>query len=455
MVKRSSWCVAAVAAVVVAGGCGKRGAPLAPIIRIPATIDAIQAQRAGSDVFITLTVPAKNIDSSIPVDIGRVEVLGYTGRTPPPRAQWYALGDLVATIPVVPPPIDTAAGATPAPPPDPGVTPKGATPGMIITVLDTLTREKLVQGRVDEAPPVRRARAPLTPVVTAPQPDVLRRFYIAIAFSSRGRPGPPGTATEFPLVEVPAPPAFVRTPYTESLVFVEWPPSGGLLGYLFDQSLAPEDVPLDASLEPILTPPVPVPGAAAPAAAALTIPAGPVHYNLYREVAPDPLALPDETGPTPWNMPRSAPLNAYPLDAMTFTDPVEFDRERCYVVRAFRGVAPNVLEGSASEPACVTPTDIFPPAPPARLVAVADEGGISLIWEPNGEPDLAGYLVLRGDASDATLQPLTPTPIVEPRFRDAHTTAGKKYMYAVVAVDSHLPVPNVSAESARVEETAR
>jgi hypothetical protein len=86
---------------------------------------------------------------------------------------------------------------------------------------------------------------------------------------------------------------------------------------------------------------------------------------------------------------------------------------------------------------------------------VADEGGISLIWEPNGEPDLAGYLVLRGEASDATLQPLTPTTIVEPRFRDTHTSSGKKYVYAVVAVDSHLPVPNVSAESARVEETAR
>jgi len=33
---------------------------------------------------------------------------------------------------------------------------------------------------------------------------------------------------------------------------------------------------------------------------------------------------------------------------------------------------------------------VFPPAAPARLVAVADEGGISLIWEPNGEPDVAG-----------------------------------------------------------------
>jgi hypothetical protein len=447
-------------AIVLAIGCGKKGPPLAPIIRIPAAIDKIQAQRAGGDAFITLTVPDKNIDTSIPVDIGRIEVYGYTGRMPPPRTRWVEFGELIATIPVVPLPIDVPPGTDTAPPPEPGgVTPKGATPGMIITVLDTLTGPKLVQGRIEEPLPARRGRAPLTPVVTTPQPDVLRRFYVAFAFSTRGRPGPPGTAAEFPLVDAPAPPAFVRTPYTEASVVIEWPPSGGLLGYLFDHPMAQEDVPLDASGEPIVTTPVRVPGpapaVAAAVTAAVTIPAGPVHYNLYREVGPDPLAPPDEIAPTPWNMTRRAPLNAAPLDVMTFTDPVEFDRERCYVVRAFRGVAPNVIEGDASEPACVTPTDIFPPAPPARLVAVADEGGISLIWEPNGEPDLAGYLVLRGEASDATLQTLTPTPIVEPRFRDTHTISGKKYVYAVVALDSHLPVPNVSAESARVEETAR
>ena len=123
--------------------------------------------------------------------------------------------------------------------------------------------------------------------------------------------------------------------------------------------------------------------------------------------------------------------------------------------RPVRGTSPNAVEGDPSPPNCFIPVDLFPPAPPARLVAVADEGGISLIWEPNAEPDVAGYMVLRGEAGDATLQTLTPTPVAEPRFRDTHVTAGKKYTYAVVAVDSRLPFANVSAESNRVEETAR
>jgi hypothetical protein len=62
---------------------------------------------------------------------------------------------------------------------------------------------------------------------------------------------------------------------------------------------------------------------------------------------------------------------------------------------------------------------------------------------------------LRGRTGDATLQTLTPSPITETRYRDATVTAGETYVYAVVAVDDRVPLPNVSGESNRVVETAR
>jgi len=137
-------------------------------------------------------------------------------------------------------------------------------------------------------------------------------------------------------------------------------------------------------------------------------------------------------------------------------------RTTCWILpsrrSASRSLGSRSSRGTSCDPSparCFIPVDVFAPAPPARLAAVADQGGISLIWEPNAEPDVTGYMVLRGDASDATLQPLTPIPVAEPRFRDTHVTAGKKYVYAVVALDSRLPVANVSGESNRVEETAR
>ena len=111
-----------------------------------------------------------------------------------------------------------------------------------------------------------------------------------------------------------------------------------------------------------------------------------------------------------------------------------------------------------SEPSpriCVTAVDIFPPAVPAGVAAVPSEGGISLIWEPNPEIDLGGYLVLRREPGDATLRQLTPAPVAETRYRDTDVQPGRRYIYSVVAIDTQLPLPNMSPESALVEEIAR
>jgi hypothetical protein len=124
-------------------------------------------------------------------------------------------------------------------------------------------------------------------------------------------------------------------------------------------------------------------------------------------------------------------------------------------VRAVRGTGEAAIESGASEPVCLRPIDVFPPEAPTGLSAIAGEGAISLIWEPNVEPDLGGYVILRGITGSATLAPLTDTPTTDTRYVDRAVTPGTRYVYAVLAVDTRLPVANVSAESNRVEETAR
>jgi hypothetical protein len=49
---------------------------------------------------------------------------------------------------------------------------------------------------------------------------------------------------------------------------------------------------------------------------------------------------------------------------------------------------------------------------------------------------------------------VTPEPVRETTFRDTGVKAGVRYVYVVVALDTAQP-PNRSAESNRVEETAR
>jgi len=163
---------------------------------------------------------------------------------------------------------------------------------------------------------------------------------------------------------------------------------------------------------------------------------GLVTYNVYKAGASDPISS------------VAASEGKYERTGL------EFGTNECFVLRAVRKVAASNIESDLSPPACVTPRDTFPPAAPKGLSVVAGTGTINLGWDANTEADLAGYLVLRGDAPGDTLQPLMPAPIAGTSYEDKTARPGVRYAYAIVAVDKASP-PNRSAPSARVEETAR
>jgi hypothetical protein len=143
-------------------------------------------------------------------------------------------------------------------------------------------------------------------------------------------------------------------------------------------------------------------------------------------------------------------LTARPVTEARFVDSrLEWGVERCYAVRVARSFDGLTVESDASPPRCVTPVDTFPPKPPTGLQAIASEGAISLIWEPNTEKDLAGYVVLRAAAPSSTMVPVTPASIQATTLRDT-VQPGVRYVYAVQAVDR---AGNVSAPSSRSEET--
>ncbi len=183
------------------------------------------------------------------------------------------------------------------------------------------------------------------------------------------------------------------------------------------------------------------------------LPATTYTYAVY-EMAP-----PDYAPPAPLQ-PGQSP--AYPVlltpTATTlpkWSDPrFEVGKKHCYAVRTVATTGLMVVESDLSPTTCAETHDTFPPAAPRTLAAVASEGAISLIWDANAEADLAGYVVLRGVAGSDRLSPITPTPIKETTFRDTTVKAGVRYAYVVVAVDTASP-QNISAQSNRVEETAR
>ncbi len=210
----------------------------------------------------------------------------------------------------------------------------------------------------------------------------------------------------------------------------------------------------------------PSPAAAAIAAATKAAAAGPAPrygYNVYDASASapaSPIATADkpnapqrtqthQTHPSAPlrsaiapNAPRSPvlPLNKTLLTATTFADPrIEFDVERCYVIRRVELSGGVAIEGVASAPVCVTPRDTFAPAAPKNVQAISGGAGLSLLWDANTEADFGGYLVLRGEAPGDKLSPLTPSPITDTSFNDTTVRRGRTYVYEVVAVDKQTP----------------
>ncbi len=120
----------------------------------------------------------------------------------------------------------------------------------------------------------------------------------------------------------------------------------------------------------------------------------------------------------------------------------------------------NTLElaGEISAPVHVEALDVFPPAVPTGLAAVATapdagtgtEASIDLSWLPNVEADQAGYAVYRREG-DGPWQRISPAqPVVAPAFHDTQVQAGHTYRYCVSAIDQG---GHESAHSAEAQET--
>ncbi|WP_448620960.1 fibronectin type III domain-containing protein [Geodermatophilus sp. URMC 65] len=89
---------------------------------------------------------------------------------------------------------------------------------------------------------------------------------------------------------------------------------------------------------------------------------------------------------------------------------------------------PTTYVGQASTPVRGTPRDTVAPAAPTGVMAARGDGRVDLTWTANGEPDVAGYRVLR---DGAVLTTVTGTA-----YTDTAVVNDTTYGYALVAVDT-------------------
>ena len=435
-------------ATLLLGACGKRGAPLPPLIKLPVAPAGLTAERRGSEVNLQFTVPAENTDRTRPANIERVEVYGFTGAATVTDDQLLKRGTRVGSVAGKAPRDPNSTTEPNEPEEEPDLEGEGLDQGAVGHVDEQLTPAAMTP--VDLATDKTKASAATTsddtprPLV-GPSSTVASRVYITVGINKRGRKGPPSTRVAVPLVPAPPPPSAPKVTYDETTITVTWTPP---------PSAPPIQAPATGDVLPAR-----VVGLSQPT----------ISYSVYEVVAssstapPSSVASPSSAVSGLSRTPQSdtslrripqpeTRLTKTPLGDTRYTDTrIEWGTERCYAVRAVETIGGLTLGSDEPRAACTKLVDTFPPAAPKGLTPVASQGAVSLIWDPNNETDLTGYIVLRGVSPAETLDPITPSPIAETTFNDK-VEPGVRYVYAVQAVDK---AGNVSAMSARVEETAR
>jgi hypothetical protein len=414
----AGFAVSALIVVLVSVSCGKKGPPLPPLVKLPAAPTEVTADRRGGTVELRLVLPSANTDGTRPANVDSVDVYAATlpatvGGPPLTDAQWLKVAKKVDTIAVKAPrdPDDTSD------PDDPDVVPEepegaGLDQGAVAHASEVIGASMLAPVELPKelrVQPKPKGVESTGPLVGAPLSAPLRT-YAAVGVTTRGKNGPVSKRATIPLIPPPPPPSSLKFTYDENQVTLTWMPAS-------DSASAANG---DASVLPS----TPI-GVASPTLA----------YTVY-----------DVTGPEPLKLTKT------PIAETTTVDPrIVWNEKRCYVVRTTETFVGQSIESEPSPKACETLTDTFPPAAPKALTAVPTDGAINLIWEPSPERDLAGYIVLRATGTGADLQPITPTPIADPSFKDT-VPAGVRYVYAVQAIDK---AGNISPLSNRVEESAR
>ncbi len=78
--------------------------------------------------------------------------------------------------------------------------------------------------------------------------------------------------------------------------------------------------------------------------------------------------------------------------------------------------------------------DRFAPAPPTKLIALAEAGRVRLLWDASTEDDVVGYVVFRRQAG-LDFRKLTDKPILDTEYSDRTVETRTTYDYRVAAVD--------------------
>jgi hypothetical protein len=381
-------------AVLVAGGCGKKGDPEPPLPKGPNAVSNLTVDQEGDDAVLTFAFPDRLLTGAPLTDLYSIEVYRVVN-APPSLTTPRRAGE---------PQPAAAGGGTTTTMHLPGQAERRAATNVRVAeeAFYGLSRKVAVLSIAAIADLTHGAsvvyRDPLTSLLEQEhKPSPLA--YAVVSVRRGGERSPlSNIVTLTPDVALGAPTLLEAFP-EEGRVCLEWtPPDTDMLG----RPIEVTDV---------------------------------GGYVVYRRT------LPQEEFETP--------LNAKPIAADSFVDgSAPYDLPLVYTVRAVLAKNPRV-EGLPAEELPVVYHDIYPPPAPTQLDALSEATRVRLVWSPVTASDLAGYLVFRA-AGEGPPAKLTATPLIDPFFTDEDVAPGTRYRYVVRAVDragnQSPPSPEAVAE---------
>ena len=130
---------------------------------------------------------------------------------------------------------------------------------------------------------------------------------------------------------------------------------------------------------------------------------------------------------------------------------MELGKTYFYRVRSVAPPSAGGIESLDSDRVEVTNKDIYPPKPPSEVAAISNGESISLVWSPNTEPDLAGYVVYRS-GPEKKFERISDSLLTTASLVDSSVVKGQTYIYRIKAIDQKANASDFSEEvSEKVE----
>ncbi|WP_213805604.1 fibronectin type III domain-containing protein [Granulicella sp. dw_53] len=393
------------AAILIATGCASPGPPRPPSLNLPQPATDLTAERIGDQVILHWTTPTKTTD--------KLPLKGnFTAR--------ICRDAVAATTPATP---TTLASTKPSTPPCTSVLRVAAHTGQD-TATDTL------------------------PSSLTADPSSLLSYRVEIE-NAAGHTAGPSSEAFVAAGSAPPPVTSLRATAVPTGARLEWQPhvatSASSPTFIELRRLSPE---LAARQTASKSKSSQSPQLAKQESAEVHLRAG-----------SGPSPAPGDGAPATQSQPETAPEPAGTIDQTAHLgETYRYTAQRVRIVH----LKSRTLEirSVPSSFISIALRDTFPPAVPTELAAILGEpstgptrsSSIDLSWQPNSEPDLAGYLVYRRTLSNTSTPAsrLTATPLSGPSFRDLTAVPGQRYAYTVTAVDTS---GNESAPSTPIEET--